>query len=825
MKKKTIYFSSAAALLLASHIAIYYVGTHQAQQTNRENEVAYIDQRQSTSPVSKNKTMEQINAEEGISAEQIVIKITDQGYVTSHGDHFHFYNGKVPYDAIISEELLMTDPNYHFNEADVVNEIQDGYIIKVNGNYYVYLKPNSKKKNIRSKEEIAEQVALGTKEAKERGKSHHLTQPEKMAISKAKQEGRYTTDDGYVFNPTDIIDDFGDAYLVPHGNHFHYIPKKDLSPRELAEAQQYWNQKNGKSNVSKNTSVLAPSYYTPSGTGQTGPIPPSSIIKPLLSYNKDFNNKSFDELLSQLHQLDKKYRHVEEDGLIFEPTQVTGVNHFGYIIPHGDHFHIIPRNQLSELEVILADRFLSGQRQGTALIPEKIIPNKSPSTDKSHQFLGHTIVAYGKGLDGKPYDTSDHYIFSKESIVSVDKSGVTAKHEEHYHYIGFGELEQSELDQVTEWLSSQNQLNQLKAIFDNTQAGDTPVFEAKKVSKKHISNGKVGYIITRDGKDYFYSRDELDLTQIAFAEQELMLQDSSHYQYDIAQSDIAPKLAVAVSSLPMHAGNATYDTGNSFVIPHIDHIHVVPYSWLTPDQIATIKYVMLHPEVRPDIWSNPGHEESPTVIANVTPKEQRDSLQNWQITYSTEELQAAKQAGRYTEPDGYIFHPSDILAKGTFVWRNNSFSIPRANGKSLRTIRKEDLSDAEWQESQELLKQKQEKSTSQTESSTKPKETTTETVSALVAPKTTEPVSSTEEAPQVTTPSETSEEPTPSDPFFEGLPDYGLDQETLEEHINKIAQIANRDRKFLIFLPEGVQFYDDNGKLVLYDIKTLEKIN
>ena len=47
-----------------------------------------------------------------VEAEQIVTKITDQGYVTSHGDHFHFYNGKVPYDAIFSEELVMKDPNY-----------------------------------------------------------------------------------------------------------------------------------------------------------------------------------------------------------------------------------------------------------------------------------------------------------------------------------------------------------------------------------------------------------------------------------------------------------------------------------------------------------------------------------------------------------------------------------------------------------------------------------------------------------------------------------------------------------------------------------------
>ena len=35
--------------------------------------------------------------------------------------------------------------------------------------------------------------------------------------------GAYTTDDGYVFSPTDVIEDTGDAFVVPHGNHFHYI--------------------------------------------------------------------------------------------------------------------------------------------------------------------------------------------------------------------------------------------------------------------------------------------------------------------------------------------------------------------------------------------------------------------------------------------------------------------------------------------------------------------------------------------------------------------------------------------------------------------------
>ncbi len=66
-------------------------------------------------------TPDQVSQKEGIQAKQIVIKITDQGYVTSHGDHYHYYNGKVPFDALFSEELLMKAPNYQPKDQDIVS--------------------------------------------------------------------------------------------------------------------------------------------------------------------------------------------------------------------------------------------------------------------------------------------------------------------------------------------------------------------------------------------------------------------------------------------------------------------------------------------------------------------------------------------------------------------------------------------------------------------------------------------------------------------------------------------------------------------------------
>ena len=51
----------------------------------------------------------------------------------------------------------MKDPNYQLKDSDIVNEIKGGYVIKVDGKYYVYLKDTAHADNIRTKEEITRQ--------------------------------------------------------------------------------------------------------------------------------------------------------------------------------------------------------------------------------------------------------------------------------------------------------------------------------------------------------------------------------------------------------------------------------------------------------------------------------------------------------------------------------------------------------------------------------------------------------------------------------------------------------------------------------------------
>ena len=1018
INKKYVFGSVA---LLALSLSSYELGRFQAVQTSKEpNRVAYIEGNQASTK-SENLTPDEVSRREGINAEQIVVKITDQGYVTSHGDHYHYYNGKVPYDAIISEELLMKDPNYQLKDSDIVNEIKGGYVIKVDGKYYVYLKDAAHADNIRTKEEIKRQkqehssnhgggsndqavVAaraqgryttddgyifnasdiiedtgdayivphgdhfhyipksdlsaseLAAAQAFLSGKGSQLstveyrssrgetrssvrtspsetpqnpaTAPESqnedlasllqelyaLPLSQRHVEsdglvfdpaqitkrtangvavphgdhfhfipysqmsaleeklarnlpiggqpiqshannskpsssekpsstikpnfnlntpapnrgtgGAYTTDDGYVFSPTDVIEDTGDAFVVPHGNHFHYIPKSDLSAGELAAAQAYWN---GKQGAHSSTSSSKPS------SDNSKPAQPSLTETPNLTVTPTYHRNQVEDIPTLLRELYSKplsERHVESDGLVFDPAQIIKRTANGVAVPHGDHYHFIPYSQMSDLEQKIARMIpLKGQN---AL--NEIVTDIKPLASKEvvHKFLGQPIKAYGKGLDGKPYDTSDGYIFTKESIDSVDKSGVIAKHGDHFHYMGYGELEQFELDEVAKWIQETGKNPDDIVSLVHSDEKERPKFDYKKVTNKISRNSKVGYIINEGGKDYFYSREELDLTQIAFSEQELMLKDKDNYRYDIVETEIKPRLAVDVSSLPMHAANTTYDTGTSFIIPHIDHIHVVPYSWLNSEQIATIKYVMQHPDVRPEVWSKPGHDDAGSVIANVTPLENRAGMQNWQIIHSAEEVQKALAEGRFATPDGYIFDPKDVLAKETFVWEDNSFSIPRAGGGSLRSITKSDLSEVEWKEAQDLIAKRIKDKESKTETSTHPnKELKPDSNNTESSDKNNTAVDKNEEQPKKNTgenetgttneiPSENKENA--KEENDDDLPDYGLDKVTLNEHIEKLAKIAQIDPKFLIFQPNGVQFYNKNGELVMYDIKTLKQI-
>ena len=418
MKINKKYLAGSAAALILS-VCSYELGLYQARTVKENNRVSYIDGKQATQK-TENLTPDEVSKREGINAEQIVIKITDQGYVTSHGDHYHYYNGKVPYDAIFSEELLMKDPNYKLKDEDIVNEVKGGYVIKVDGKYYVYLKDAAHADNVRTKEEINRQ--------KQEHSQHREggTPRNDGALALARSQGRYTTDDGYIFNASDIIEDTGDAYIVPHGDHYHYIPKNELSASELAAAEAFLS---GRGNLSssrtyrrQNSDNAPRTNWVPSvsnqGTTNTNTSNSSN------TNNQASQNDDIDSLLKQLYKLPLSQRHVESDGLVFDPAQITSRTARGVAVPHGDHYHFIPYEQMSELEERIA-RIIPLRYRSNHWVPdsrpEQPSPQPTPEPSPSPQPAPNPQPSPSNPIDEKLVKqairkVANGYVFEENGI-------------------------------------------------------------------------------------------------------------------------------------------------------------------------------------------------------------------------------------------------------------------------------------------------------------------------------------------------------------------------------------------------------------------------
>lgn len=378
MKFSKKYIAAGSAVIVSLSLCAYALNQHRSQENKDNNRVSYVDGSQS-SQKRENLTPDQVSQKEGIQAEQIVIKITDQGYVTSHGDHYHYYNGKVPYDALFSEELLMKDPNYQLKDADIVNEVKGGYIIKVDGKYYVYLKDAAHADNVRTKDEINRQ------------KQEHVKDNEKVNsnVAVARSQGRYTTNDGYVFNPADIIEDTGNAYIVPHGGHYHYIPKSDLSASELAAAKAHLAGKN-----------MQPSQLSYSSTPS-----PSLPINPGTSHEKH-----------------------EEDGYGFDANRIIAEDESGFVMSHGDHNHYFFKKDLTEEQIKAAQKHLEEVKTShNGLDSLSSHEQDYPSNAKEMKDLD-------KKIEEKIAGIMKQYGVKRESIVvNKEKNAIIYPHGDHHH--------------------------------------------------------------------------------------------------------------------------------------------------------------------------------------------------------------------------------------------------------------------------------------------------------------------------------------------------------------------------------------------------------
>ena len=584
-------------------LCAYALSQQPQAKEEKKNQIQYLQAEKKASSTASNKkedSIEAVNAKEKTQAEQIVIKITDEGFVTSHGDHFHYYSGKVPFDAIFSEELILRDPTYQLQEADIVSKVKDGYIIKRGGKYYLYLKDAQHTVNVRSIEEIAQQQKGGAKEEGETGsvqassshkgvKTRDFRQPSQALkegktletlTAKNHTAGGYRTDDGYVFSPGDVISDTGDGFIVPHGSHFHYIPKSSLSAGELAAALsalggQAGHQAGGSRlagasteqgqgtpdqaspNLGKQASSQLSASPTPTQTNPTTSKPVSS--KP---------TSTFSNLMEELQKTPLSSRHVESDGSIFDPSKITKWTDQGIVYPHGDHFHFIPYSSLSPLERELARQFQLLRAQG-ATTPAEISPNRpsSPSTkpiDHEHE--------HGNSHDHE--EEHDHG-FHADKVISKDEEGYMVAHGNHAHYFYKKDLSPQEIAAAEATLAGKKEEDKGQPLTDDVATYSRDASDEEKIqyiSKTYgvpreaikISNGF--FVFNNPDQEY----DPTHIHPYAVRKEHVRIPlETGNPELDFINELYATALRSGISPYSLQIENG------QFVIPHGDHNHYI----------------------------------------------------------------------------------------------------------------------------------------------------------------------------------------------------------------------------------------------------------
>ena len=120
-----------------------------------------------------------------------------------------------------------------------------------------------------------------------------------------------TADDGYVFNPRDIVSEDQYGYVVRHGDHFHYILKQSVG--NLAQA---------------------PSYRPTPSSNPTGPFY-QPTLRPSVPQQQGTTKRQFAGI-----------DYPTSDGFLFRGTGVTGKLATGLLADHNGHTHFIPYEQL-----------------------------------------------------------------------------------------------------------------------------------------------------------------------------------------------------------------------------------------------------------------------------------------------------------------------------------------------------------------------------------------------------------------------------------------------------------------------------------------------
>ena len=287
-----------------------------------------------------------------------------------------------------------------------------------------------------------------------------------------------SADDGYVFNPNDIVEENEMGYVVRHGDHYHFIYKNNAQQtlattlatnpvahehHEEVEDGYVFDKKDVVSETETGYIVRHGDHFHYIYKDKQG--------NPVVTAEHHDHESEHHDHEGEKHEHEGEHDDHDHDGYVFDKKDIVSETAEGYVVRHGDHFHFIYKNQVNPEstqpdtvtstigKVERVEKELHGLTGGSATKPTT--PETKPNTEAP------TTQPKEKQFAGIHYRTSDGFLFDGNHIIGTSGENLLVAHNgnmKDIHVIPFEQLVH------TKWenLIPKEHLEAAKVRYDGT---------------------------------------------------------------------------------------------------------------------------------------------------------------------------------------------------------------------------------------------------------------------------------------------------------------------------------------------------------------------
>ncbi len=237
-----------------------------------------------------------------------------------------------------------------------------------------------------------------------------------------------SADDGYVFNPNDIVEENEMGYVVRHGDHFHFIYKNNTQQTLATNSVTHEHHEEVEDGyVFDKKDVVSET--------ETGYIVRHGDHFHFIYKDKQGNpvvTTEYHDHDGDKHDHEGEHHDHDHDGYVFDKKDIVSETAEGYVVRHGDHFHFIYKNQanpestqpntvastIEKVEKI--EKELYGLTGGSATPLTK--PETKPIAEAP------TTQPKEKQFSGIHYRTSDGFLFDGNHIIGTSGENLLVAH-------------------------------------------------------------------------------------------------------------------------------------------------------------------------------------------------------------------------------------------------------------------------------------------------------------------------------------------------------------------------------------------------------------